>query len=215
MSWNKAVLYRCLVDQRTILVLPSNRVTILGSVESCGVCRITCYSNYSRCPTCESVGVLRGILFNRISMSRYNAVLNRCLVNQTTEFILPCDSITVLGSVEGRTVSRITCNSNYCRIPACKSIGVLRGILFNRISMSRYNAVLNRCLVNQTTEFILPCDSITVLGSVEGRTISCITCYCNNCRIPACKSIGVLCGILFNRISMGRNIAVLYSRLVN
>ena len=134
-------------------------------------------------------------------MSRYNAVLNRCLVNQTTEFILPCDSITVLGSVEGRTVSRITCNSNYCRIPACKSIGVLRGILFNRISMSRYNAVLNRCLVNQTTEFILPCDSITVLGSVEGCTVCCISSYGDYCRSPICKGVSIFCCRFFCRLS--------------
>ena len=130
MSWDLTILYGRLVYQRTVFILPCDSITILCCSEGRFVGCITCYCDYCRSPSCKGVGVFSSIQFYRISMSRDLTIFYYSLVYQRTVFILPSDSITILGSGECCFVCDITRNGSYIWSPPCKCIGVFRRCLF-------------------------------------------------------------------------------------
>ena len=215
MSWDLTILYGRLVYQRTVFILPCDSITILRGSEGCFVGCITSNCYYGWSPTCKGVGVFSSILFYRIRMSWDLTILYGRLVYQRTVFILPCDSITILGSIKGCFVGCITSNCHYGRSPASKCVGVFRCIQFYRICMSWDLTILYGRLVYQRTVFILPCDSITILGSIKGCFVGCITSNCHYGRSPTCKGVGVFRCIQFYRICVSRNLSILNNRLVN
>ena len=169
----------CLVNERIVIIQPSNCVRVLRCTERCLVRCITCYSHWRVIPTCERVSKLSCILLGCINMCRHYAILNGCLVNQRLVIIQPCDSIRVLRCIEGSLIRCITRHTNHFRRPTCERVSEFSCILLGCVRVRRYYTIFNGCLVNQRVIIVQPCDGVRVLRCAECCLVRCITRYTN------------------------------------
>ena len=146
-------------------------------------------------------------------MGRNSAVFHSSGINHAAVFILPGNGVAVLGSSEGSGVGSSAVNCLNFRSPTREGVGVLCGSSLGRscrIGVSRRCAVFPSGALNGLTVAIHEGDGVAVLGSGEGCFIGSFTGHCGNCRSPACKGVGVLCGSSLGGICMGRGFTVSY-----
>ena len=205
----------CLVDDRTIVILPGNSVVIYGGSIGCGISSIACYCHNFRTPTCKGVRVLSVCCFCWISMSRRSTVSHFCLVDNRPVIILPSNSIFINGGSISCCVSCITNDRFDSRTPSCKRVGVLCIGCFRWISMRRNNSVSNFCLVDDRTIIVLPSNNILIDCGSVGCRVSSISGYNCQCRTPTGESICVLRRVSFRSICMCRHVSIRNSRLVD
>ena len=212
-----AIFYRCLIDERTILVLPGNRITILGSGEGSGVCCITGYGYNSRSPTCKGVGVLSRSRFGWVSIVRHVAVCVGLLSYNCSVVHLPRNRVGLACRTELCLVGHIARHSCYCRTPTYEGEGVLSRSGSSRLGtfVFRHITVFIALLCKLCSVPVNPCNGVTVLSSGEGSGVCCITGYGYNSRSPTCKGVGVLSCCGFSRVSVRRYNAGLNGRLVD
>ena len=158
MAWDRAVLHRRGIDHAAVLVLPGNRVAVLGCGECRRVARVARHGRDLRRPACEGVGVFCGCGLLRVGVGRKHAVLHSRRVDHAAVLIQPGNRIAVLRRGEGRGVARVAGHSNDLRRPAREAVSKLRGRRLRRVSMGRKYAVLHGRRVDHTAVITEPGD---------------------------------------------------------
>ena len=217
MSRYCSVSYFSLVNNRTIVVLPSDCIFVDGRIECCGICSITRYCNNFRSPTCECVRILSSCRFgrSRTIICRNYTILNFCTLQYFTT-IHECDCIFVDSRIEYSVISRISCYCSKFRIPTCKRVSILCVSLFCRCGsvICRNYSIFNFCAL-QYLITILKRNGVFVNSRIIGGSICCITCYSNDFWYPTCKGVCILCCCRFTWICMSWQSTILHFSLIN
>ena len=162
MSWRSPIFQRLMVNLRAIFVLPSNRITILRTIESSFIGCITRYRCNRLIPTGESIGKFGCIFFGRNIMSRHCTILERLTVYLRTILILPDNSIGTFGRRKDCFVGLIAGNLSYRLIPSGEGISIFRRRLFSRrISIIfRHRTILHLLGLQYVTVLIAETDGV-------------------------------------------------------
>ena len=193
MRGHYTILYNRLVNERLVIIQPSDRVLVLRSLERCFIRCVTRHGYRSIVPTGKRVGVFCGCFLACVCVLRNYTILNGCLIDQRIVVVQPRDGVLVLRSTERCLVRCVTCYCNRRIVPTGKCIGVLSGILLGCIRVRRHSTIFYYSLVDQCVVIIHPRNRVLVHNRCVRSSICSSTCDVGNRRCPARKRVSVLC----------------------